>query len=341
MRRARAPDRPRASSRETLAEAACELFLEQGFEATSIADITTRAGVSRSSFFNYFASKSDILWSGLDERIADVRGAPRRRARRRMRPPTSAPRRRRSPTDFAPGQPRARPRQRRRRWGSTTSSSARRRSGGLASRARSPDRLPTRRRRSPARRCRRRGVGRRGARGRWTRGRTTARGARPRRDSSRAPIAAAAASLSPAAGAVRQLRVVVQAPDFDAALAFYRDVARDAAGRGVRGRGRRARGDPRCRTGDARARQPRAGRLHRRRRDGRRHERPRSGSRSRSTTPRRSPIASPLRVPRWRHPLARRRGGRSTPACGRRPACSSRCSRSSDRAPDETPDPLA
>ena len=64
--------RPKASSREILAEAACELFLEQGFEATSIADITTRAGVSRSSFFNYFASKSDILWSGLDERLDDV-----------------------------------------------------------------------------------------------------------------------------------------------------------------------------------------------------------------------------------------------------------------------------
>lgn len=62
--------RPKASSKETLAEAACELFLEQGFEATSIADITTRAGVSRSSFFNYFGSKSDILWAGLDERIA-------------------------------------------------------------------------------------------------------------------------------------------------------------------------------------------------------------------------------------------------------------------------------
>ena len=61
--------RPRASSRETLAEAACELFLEQGFEQTSIVDITSRAGVSRSSFFNYFASKSDVLWAGLDERI--------------------------------------------------------------------------------------------------------------------------------------------------------------------------------------------------------------------------------------------------------------------------------
>lgn len=64
--------RPKASSRETLAEAACELFLERGYEATSVADITRRAGVSRSSFFNYFASKSDVLWSGIDERIADA-----------------------------------------------------------------------------------------------------------------------------------------------------------------------------------------------------------------------------------------------------------------------------
>lgn len=61
--------RPKASSRETLAEAACELFLERGYDATSVADITQRAGVSRSSFFNYFSSKSDVLWSGLDERI--------------------------------------------------------------------------------------------------------------------------------------------------------------------------------------------------------------------------------------------------------------------------------
>lgn len=52
-----------------LAEAACELFLERGYDETSVADITQRAGVSRSSFFNYFSSKSDVLWSGLDARI--------------------------------------------------------------------------------------------------------------------------------------------------------------------------------------------------------------------------------------------------------------------------------
>lgn len=67
--------RPRASSREVLAEAACELFLEQGYDSTSVADITRRAGVSRSSFFNYFSSKSDVLWSGLDARIDRAIGA--------------------------------------------------------------------------------------------------------------------------------------------------------------------------------------------------------------------------------------------------------------------------
>ncbi|MFS0867282.1 TetR/AcrR family transcriptional regulator [Microbacterium sp. 179-B 1A2 NHS] len=62
--------RPRASSRASISEAACELFLERGYDATSVTDIATRAGVSRSSFFNYFDSKAAILWSGLDERIA-------------------------------------------------------------------------------------------------------------------------------------------------------------------------------------------------------------------------------------------------------------------------------
>lgn len=61
--------RPRATSRDTIADAACELFLEQGFEGTTVADITRRAGVSRSSFFNYFTSKSDVLWAGLDARL--------------------------------------------------------------------------------------------------------------------------------------------------------------------------------------------------------------------------------------------------------------------------------
>lgn len=46
--------------------------MERGYAATSVADITQRAGVSRSSFFNYFASKSDVLWSGIDERVGEA-----------------------------------------------------------------------------------------------------------------------------------------------------------------------------------------------------------------------------------------------------------------------------
>lgn len=56
-----------------LEEAAGELFLEQGYSATSVADITRRAGVSRSTFFNYFDQKSDLLWAGFDERVAALR----------------------------------------------------------------------------------------------------------------------------------------------------------------------------------------------------------------------------------------------------------------------------
>ncbi|MGJ0202859.1 TetR family transcriptional regulator [Leucobacter sp. gxy201] len=61
--------RPHASSREVLADAACELFLEQGYDATSITEIARRAGVSRSSFFNYFESKPGILWFVFDEHV--------------------------------------------------------------------------------------------------------------------------------------------------------------------------------------------------------------------------------------------------------------------------------
>lgn len=62
--------RPKAISREMLAEAACELFLERGYDETNVAEIATRAGIGRSSFFNYAASKADLLWGSLDERIA-------------------------------------------------------------------------------------------------------------------------------------------------------------------------------------------------------------------------------------------------------------------------------
>src|SRR5690625_156921 len=68
----RSAGRPKAISREMLEEAACELFLERGYAHTSVADITQRAGVSRATFFNYVASKSDLLWATVDDALEAV-----------------------------------------------------------------------------------------------------------------------------------------------------------------------------------------------------------------------------------------------------------------------------
>lgn len=43
--------------RDVLAEAAFALFLERGFEGTTVDDIVARAGVGRRSFFRYFPSR--------------------------------------------------------------------------------------------------------------------------------------------------------------------------------------------------------------------------------------------------------------------------------------------
>lgn len=66
------PGRPKASSRLTLEEAAGELFLERGYQETSIADITSRAGVSRNTFFNYFDSKIDVIWVTFDDAVLEL-----------------------------------------------------------------------------------------------------------------------------------------------------------------------------------------------------------------------------------------------------------------------------
>jgi len=64
--------RPRSLSRVTLEEAASELFLEQGYPSTSIDDIARRAGISRATFFNYFPQKSDLLFTSIDDALADL-----------------------------------------------------------------------------------------------------------------------------------------------------------------------------------------------------------------------------------------------------------------------------
>ncbi|GAA0992461.1 TetR/AcrR family transcriptional regulator [Subtercola frigoramans] len=61
--------RPRSSSRELLEDAAFELFLENTYAKTTVDQITQRAGVGRSTFFNYFQGKSDVFWIDVDASI--------------------------------------------------------------------------------------------------------------------------------------------------------------------------------------------------------------------------------------------------------------------------------
>jgi AcrR family transcriptional regulator len=53
--------------RRDLLEAALALFGTKGFSATSVDEISRRAGVSRSTFFRYFGSKEAILLGEDDE----------------------------------------------------------------------------------------------------------------------------------------------------------------------------------------------------------------------------------------------------------------------------------
>jgi AcrR family transcriptional regulator len=51
-------------ARERLIVAAVDLFTEQGYDATTVAQIAERAGITRSTFFRYFSDKREVLAAG-------------------------------------------------------------------------------------------------------------------------------------------------------------------------------------------------------------------------------------------------------------------------------------
>ena len=57
--------KPDAAGR--LATAALSLFEEQGYEATTVAQIAERAGLTKRTFFRYFADKREVLFGGSHE----------------------------------------------------------------------------------------------------------------------------------------------------------------------------------------------------------------------------------------------------------------------------------
>jgi AcrR family transcriptional regulator len=51
-------------ARERLVVAAVDLFTEQGYDATTVAQIAERAGVTKSTFFRHFSDKRELLAAG-------------------------------------------------------------------------------------------------------------------------------------------------------------------------------------------------------------------------------------------------------------------------------------
>jgi AcrR family transcriptional regulator len=59
-------ERKKQQTRQLLADTARRLFTERGFENVSVAEIARAADVSAPTVFNYFPSKEDLVFSGLE-----------------------------------------------------------------------------------------------------------------------------------------------------------------------------------------------------------------------------------------------------------------------------------
>jgi mycofactocin system transcriptional regulator len=60
------------TSVEAIERAALKVFAQRGFEATRIEEIAEAAGISRRTFFRYFASKNDIPFGNFAALLADL-----------------------------------------------------------------------------------------------------------------------------------------------------------------------------------------------------------------------------------------------------------------------------
>jgi AcrR family transcriptional regulator len=59
-------ERKKRETREALARAGLQLFVERGYDATTLADIADAAGVSTRTIFAYFPGKEDLLFASFE-----------------------------------------------------------------------------------------------------------------------------------------------------------------------------------------------------------------------------------------------------------------------------------
>lgn len=67
MSQRRRPGRPAHGSREMLVSAACELFAERGFTATSPTMVLDRSGVGHGSLYHYFDGKEALAMAAIEQ----------------------------------------------------------------------------------------------------------------------------------------------------------------------------------------------------------------------------------------------------------------------------------
>lgn len=65
-------DRIRQASKEKIRIAAMELFIKQGYYATSISDIAKHAGISKGLLYSYYKGKEVLLSEMVEARISEV-----------------------------------------------------------------------------------------------------------------------------------------------------------------------------------------------------------------------------------------------------------------------------
>jgi AcrR family transcriptional regulator len=62
-------------ARGRLEQAAYELYLERGYDQTTVADIAARAGLTERTFFRHYADKREVLFGGTEALQTELLGA--------------------------------------------------------------------------------------------------------------------------------------------------------------------------------------------------------------------------------------------------------------------------